>query len=175
MDYVLNGPIKYPSGGPVFKHGYIAVIMPRGVKAYYDPSIYTPYLGKGSMGCCPDLSTPMCKQMLSTNSACPIKTLGGGEVVSLIPSPVPSTTSNEASRECGQFMCVQLNRPPEKMGATIDLMIHSTSVPLPLKFINVGKVPGSRVCFRKSHSFLLQEVHVLYGHKLVSHNHGCIG
>lgn len=160
MDYVLNGPITYPSGGPAYKDGYIAIIMPRGVRSYYDPNIYTPFLGKGEMGCCPDLTRPDCADIINKNSACPVKTRpvpnspdGAHEVLSIVPSPVATTESTTASRECKSVMCIELSRPPEKMGAMIDLMVHSKTVPLPLKFINIGKNPGSRVLFRKTHSY----------------------
>ncbi|CAI65881.1 hypothetical protein EhV454 [Emiliania huxleyi virus 86] len=170
-DYVLNGEITFPSGRPLFRNGTVIMIMPRGVASVYDEArTLAPFIGKGAMGCCPDLTTSQCKRMIDNNEACPIKRkldekCGDPDnpncwvVQSITPSISEHVEASKAIRDrClgtakNAIMCTELMDPPGNIGDIIDLMQHVREAPIPLKFMNIGEKPGATVCYRRSHSY----------------------
>ncbi len=178
-DYVLNGEVTFPSGKPLFRNGTVIVIMPRGVFSAYDEErTYAPFIGKGAMGCCPDLTTSECKHVHENKKGCPIKRklderCGDPDnpdcwvTMSITPSISEHVKGSKAINDrCGgdkkgSVMCTELMDPPNNIGDIIDLMKHVREAPIPLKFMNIGSVRGSTVCYRRSHSYYYRQY--MYG------------
>ena len=149
-DYVANGPVLFPTGGPVFGDEALVQLTPRGVRhtrvlGRDGNGFYAPFSGSGQMSCCPDASAAGCRELVEKKLACPVRQ------DTILPSIDP-TKPEDVQTRCASFMCVKLRKPPERVGAVVDLMVHAEGIPLPLRFYNPGLNRGSLVVFRKTHA-----------------------
>lgn len=151
FDFVANGHVRFPSGGPVFGDEALIQLTPRGVRhtrvlGEDGEGFYAPFSGSGSqISCCADPSAAGCKELCEKKLACPLRE------DTILPSIDPAKPEVVKAR-CANFMCVKLRKPPERVGAVVDLMIHIEGIPLPLKFYNPGLNRGSLVVYRKTHA-----------------------
>ncbi len=159
---ILNGKtVRTASKDTVFQDGTLVYICPRGVKDVKTDT-YVPFIGgESAMGCCPDLAKRDCAERIRKRDACPVN------AHSILPSLIPARRSDLASGCNSSYMCVRLLRPPTGAGATIDLMRHTTTLPIPLSFLNVGSERGSTIMFRKTQAQIVDEAladpsHVYY-------------
>lgn len=160
IDRAINGKIAFSSGKVAFRDGSLIYLTPRGVRSTRT-NRYAPFLGKGAMACCPDPTTPECKEIVEKKLACPVKRKRDPNckkkdrekcpfiVDSILPAVDPDIKSQRESGCDGEKMCVKLSKPPEKLGEVVDLLSHSSTLPLPLSFINVGERRGSLVMYRR--------------------------
>ena len=160
-DFVLNGWIDLPSGTPAFLDGDVILLTPRAARSKdLANNLSSPYLGYSAMACCPDINTPLCKAIINANAACPLKTStpeqcrGTGKTCApVLETVLPTDSPYSTGSWCAKHMCVKLKNPPSRIGAVIDLQVHTEGIPVPLKFVNIGEKQGSLVLFRKSGSY----------------------
>ena len=160
-DFVLNGWIDLPSGTPAFLDGDVILLTPRAARSKdLANNLSSPYLGYSAMACCPDINTPLCKAIINANAACPLKTStpeqcrGTGKTCApVLETVLPTDSPYSTGSWCAKHMCVKLKNPPSRIGAVIDLQVHTEGIPVPLKFVNIGEKQGSLVLFRKSGAY----------------------
>ena len=148
---ILNGKkVKLPPNeDAVFQDGALIYITPRGVR-HVDTGVYAPFIGgNGAMGCCPDEAKDNCEEIIREKQACPVTQ------TTVLPSLLESRTSDLDSGCNRNYMCVRLLRPPTGVGSVIDLMKHTTTLPIPLRFYNTAREKGSKIMFRKSEAQIL--------------------
>ncbi len=180
-EFVLNGTVRFETNDTsTFQRNIVVMLHPRHVEALNGPGkgVTSPYLTRGQMACCPDMDTEECKTLIRQKKGCPLKK---GikkncsspdpkqciEVVSYLPTflPLPNpSTGLDGFSECKtNSQCVQLSGDGfEKIGDTVDLMQHTNTLPMDLKFKNVpapefnGDAP-SKILFHRSFTHFFEK------------------